>query len=616
MLPKAITDSDSGPYTVTSISKTVDTPDEPPDPADTQGCAYSITSQLFWDDDQQQTNAQVWLYDDTTQKLLITDQFIYTNADDINMFGPSLVNSVLGFIPVYTVTVSILEDESVVPHTPSNVYKYHGVSTTSFKAAPNVGWYFQGWRVNGAQHLDTSNPLTLTLNTTNYKGETTPDDPWATKVSLKVECLFTNNPNQSAAPLALAGNKKTAPKGNNIYIAAPDTTEDVQANGAWFWVFTTSGVEGTNGEVRRKPVPAGAGVLPPVGNAATSGGEGTNAGAAPQTEATSKTGNAAESGEKGTNAGAAPQAGTTPQANNAPPPLPAGSASSPAGAPWGIAMNGRTFIPNVKAGTKVTVWAMNENGLKPPASLTYIDSQVDVNLSLELAKDRKRYAHWQGDGVDGSSEERGYHWVASFVMPDCDVQVNPWEAARQVTVFTKLGWYLGVGWAPFVHLSGGDAYLSRDATLISFALTGGLVPFNFRGGSIGFNLDIDYARLSGNAEFNGSSDNPTLASMDAHLASFGLNVFYRTPRFNVPFSLNVALGGGLALGFGWTTSKGATTVPTGIKLFPFVNTGLLLEPVQVGHFSLGIGADFRLLFMEGFSFVMYIVPRLSLNWRF
>jgi hypothetical protein len=535
MLPKSITASPSGPFTVTPVTKTVEAPDIPPDTADTQGCPYSMTSQLFWDDDNQQTNAQVWLYDDSTQKLVVTDQFIYANADDINMFGQSLLDYVLGLIPVYTVTVTADQGGKVKSSAGgASPYKYHGFHSATFSAVPDEGWYFQGWRINGKQSLDTSNPLTLALNTENYKGQITPDDPWASKVAVKVECLFTNDPNQ-AAFLGLAGktNKGTGNETNKgahtIYIAAPDEKNAVKTNGSWFWVFT--GIQSQT-------------------------------------------------------------------------------------APWGVPSNGRTLIADVKAGTTVTVWAMDENGLKPPASLTYNDSQSSVNLTLKSAKDKKRYAHWQGDGTAGSSEKRGYHGTASFVMPDCDVQVNPWAATRQATAFTKLGWYLGVGWAPFVHLSGGDAYLSRDATLISFALNAGLTPFNFKGGSIGFNLDVDYARLSGNAEFTTSNGTQQLYAMDAHLASFGLNVFYRTPRFNTPFSLDASLGGGLALGFGFKTGQGATNDPAGVKVFPYFNIGFLLCPVLVGHFSLGIGADFRLLLMTGGSLVVYIVPRLSMDWRF
>jgi hypothetical protein len=231
-------------------------------------------------------------------------------------------------------------------------------------------------------------------------------------------------------------------------------------------------------------------------------------------------------------------------------------------------------------------------------------TKVTVNISAQFTTKKKAAAE---PAVVAQTDSR---------------DMNSWELPR-----TRFAWYLGFDWAPFVHIWGGDAFMSRGATAISFALSTGFSPFFGKWGRVGFDLDIDYARLYGSALFVYSAATD-LYTMDAHLMTFCLNLFYRTPPLRSRFELDIRVGGGITLGFGYKTSQAENKIDEslvdpnlqakGLHHYPFVNGGLLFRILEVGHFFLGTGADFRLFFMDSGNppFCGYIIPRLHLEWRF
>jgi hypothetical protein len=191
--------SQSGPFTVTPITDAPADfdPGVPPDADACQGASYALTSQLFYDSGQQQSQGQVWLYDNSTETLVGTDQFIYANSDEAVETAPFLIDYILGLIPTYTVNVSVeppgggsVTDKDNKNALAQGSYIQHGYGALSFNAKPAPGFSFQGWQINDNKTLNTANPLKLTLNAKTYPGKAGPDDPWGTKITVNVKAVF------------------------------------------------------------------------------------------------------------------------------------------------------------------------------------------------------------------------------------------------------------------------------------------------------------------------------------------------------------------------------------------------------------------------------------------
>jgi hypothetical protein len=218
---------DTKAYTVTSISSDAlmdFTPDVPPDPSLTGKSAYSLTMEEYYDAVNMQTQCQFWVYDNITQTLVVTDQAVFplvtsettdaATAEDAEVVIPATVQYVLSLIPTYTITVNadlngtVTADNEALPLNSNDrtvawgakkAYQAHGsYNGFSLTAKAGLNYYFQGWRINGKQALNTSNPLQLVLNPLNYPGRVTKADPWATKVAIQVEAVFTNDISQAA----------------------------------------------------------------------------------------------------------------------------------------------------------------------------------------------------------------------------------------------------------------------------------------------------------------------------------------------------------------------------------------------------------------------------------
>jgi hypothetical protein len=213
-----ISASASGPFiqtNITNLPRDFD-PGLPPDPSICEGATYSVTSQLFYDNTAMQTQGQIWLYDNTIQQLVSTDQFVFpifgssdTPESDAANMSAALLDYLLGRIPTYTVTATVgrggivtlagaitgvsstadsqalLEDQSARP-----AYVFHGSQDVSLIAVPDPGYVFDRWNVNGDLDSSKGNPLNLTLNPQLYPGKSTPNDPWATKVPIRIQAYF------------------------------------------------------------------------------------------------------------------------------------------------------------------------------------------------------------------------------------------------------------------------------------------------------------------------------------------------------------------------------------------------------------------------------------------
>jgi hypothetical protein len=93
--------SAAGIFDLKSISQVPEDfdPSLPPAPGTVDNADYSLSFALFYDTRNNQSQCQVWLYDVKDQKLVVTDQFIYTNALSLKQNSFSLIDYLFGLIP-------------------------------------------------------------------------------------------------------------------------------------------------------------------------------------------------------------------------------------------------------------------------------------------------------------------------------------------------------------------------------------------------------------------------------------------------------------------------------------------------------------------------------------
>jgi hypothetical protein len=209
---------------------------------DALNSTYSLTSAEYYDSTNLQTQLQFWIYDNTTGSLVVTDQAVFpmvtsdttaeAPAPDAGTMIPATLDFLLSLIPSYTVKVSAGEGGMVSVNWTSDgsqnansinpgesaSFVVHGSSRElSLTANPNPGLYFQGWRINRAQTLNTTNPLQLILDPKNYPANASSGDPWGTKLSVTVEALFTNDIKASAGRANTSAKQSGGPQ--RMYVA-------------------------------------------------------------------------------------------------------------------------------------------------------------------------------------------------------------------------------------------------------------------------------------------------------------------------------------------------------------------------------------------------------------
>ncbi|MDR0909529.1 MAG: hypothetical protein LBM77_07165 [Spirochaetaceae bacterium] len=206
LIGDAVENSSSGKFSVSKISDPPEDPGVPPDPTTVQDIPYSLTSQLFYDSSRQETQAQVWLYDDTSETMLVTDQMVYATADEAAEFFPSLIDYILTMIPSYDIHVSTSEG-GTISYEVSDTDKYdinnlspldivqQGAGTISITATPGRNKKFDGWKIsyNGTSTTQTEPALKLEVNSKTYPGIESDVDPYGLKTSISIEASFSES---------------------------------------------------------------------------------------------------------------------------------------------------------------------------------------------------------------------------------------------------------------------------------------------------------------------------------------------------------------------------------------------------------------------------------------
>ncbi|MDR0908360.1 MAG: hypothetical protein LBM77_01210 [Spirochaetaceae bacterium] len=98
MMQSTIQRSESGPYTLTDIRNPPEDPGIPPTANEAMGAQYAITSQLFYSTSEQQTHAQLWLYNMGSDEMIATDEMVYANEQEAREYGAFFVEYILSLI--------------------------------------------------------------------------------------------------------------------------------------------------------------------------------------------------------------------------------------------------------------------------------------------------------------------------------------------------------------------------------------------------------------------------------------------------------------------------------------------------------------------------------------
>jgi hypothetical protein len=170
-------------YTVTPVT-TVPDDFDPAVPPDVSDSTYSFTSQLFYDSANDQTQGQVWLYVNTSETLVVTDQFVYETADQASDNAGFLIEYVLSLIPTYTIKVNTATAGA------AQTLTAHGSQKFTVQPPPAPAPLPQAWMVNEKENPAAADgSLTLTLNPDNFPGTAGADDPWGTQVTIIVDAV-------------------------------------------------------------------------------------------------------------------------------------------------------------------------------------------------------------------------------------------------------------------------------------------------------------------------------------------------------------------------------------------------------------------------------------------
>ncbi|MDR0908202.1 MAG: hypothetical protein LBM77_00395, partial [Spirochaetaceae bacterium] len=205
IISNAIAASSIGRFTTAQIGETLDDPAVPPDPKSASDCTYSLTSELLYDTTRSETQLYLYLYDNTTEKLVVSDQLVYQTETEAEEFAPFLVDSILDRIPKYDITVKkpdggtiSFNGQPLEISEDTQVIREQGAGTIQLSAQGQTGKSFQAWEITGANVdgniliiTETANPYSLELSTEKYTGTgTSAEDPFGTIVPLTIEAQF------------------------------------------------------------------------------------------------------------------------------------------------------------------------------------------------------------------------------------------------------------------------------------------------------------------------------------------------------------------------------------------------------------------------------------------
>jgi hypothetical protein len=191
---------------ITDIANVPEDPAVPPESSTTEGCAYSLTSALYYDAGNQETQAQVWLWDNSNENLIVTDQAVYTSLAEAQEFLPFLIESVFDRITKFDITLSTsgsgamvsLDDKEMQKETEPVSIRHYGNGSITLNVTPPEKAKLSAWTVGyidkeGNTQEDSYNDpiLSLTLDTSKYSPqEATSEDAFGTIVPLTVRAVF------------------------------------------------------------------------------------------------------------------------------------------------------------------------------------------------------------------------------------------------------------------------------------------------------------------------------------------------------------------------------------------------------------------------------------------
>ncbi|MDR0909752.1 MAG: hypothetical protein LBM77_08295 [Spirochaetaceae bacterium] len=208
ILQQAVSNTNIGDFQAVSLSGIVDDPAVPPDPSLAPGVDYTLTSEILYDTERTESQLYLYLYDNTTDTLLLSDQMVYQTLDEANEFIPFTVDSLLDRIEKYNFTVTV---------TGNGIVTINGVAVQDLSGTGYARWTggtgstplaitpYKRERlktvtishidVNGntveVENTDTSETLNLNNNTYALGGMTS-NDPFNTAHPLTITADFTD----------------------------------------------------------------------------------------------------------------------------------------------------------------------------------------------------------------------------------------------------------------------------------------------------------------------------------------------------------------------------------------------------------------------------------------
>jgi hypothetical protein len=210
ILQQAVSNSDIGDFQAVGISSTVDDPSVAPDSSLLPNADYALTSEIIYDDGRSETQLYLYLYDNKTGVLVLSDQMVYQTLNEANEFVPFVVDSLLDRIEKYDITVTVVGNGTVRING-LTIQDLSGTSYARWTGAEAVSldtdfdpYPRERFRLETIAYLDASGNQreeentqagkTLNLNSTTYAlGGATGADPFNTVHPLSITANFSAN---------------------------------------------------------------------------------------------------------------------------------------------------------------------------------------------------------------------------------------------------------------------------------------------------------------------------------------------------------------------------------------------------------------------------------------
>ncbi|MDR0909398.1 MAG: hypothetical protein LBM77_06480 [Spirochaetaceae bacterium] len=206
VIQNAVTNTEIAAIDAHIIEESPEDPAIPPIDQAAKASPYSITSQLFYDASTASTQAQIWLWDNKSENIVVTDQAVYSSVGDAGEFLPFLVDSVIDRINKYEIKLSSTEGGTISiggtalekTEDASAILRHSG-DTLNLLASADEGYSFAGWKVTYLNEAGatvetpyTDANLSLPLDSTTYFPQAaSSEDPFGTIVPITIHADWT-----------------------------------------------------------------------------------------------------------------------------------------------------------------------------------------------------------------------------------------------------------------------------------------------------------------------------------------------------------------------------------------------------------------------------------------